>query len=64
MNDEENDKKLIKHFADVADKEGVAVSHVKDGYLLMFKKEHMQRLLNENDSDKLLIFIKYQKFDN
>jgi hypothetical protein len=52
---------------DMADKEGVAVATVDDGYVLIFTKGHLERtlaLLNEKHQERCMIFVKHRQFNN
>lgn len=65
MSDKKNEDKLIEHFLEVADKEGVAVATVSDGFVLMFKREHLQKLLDAAPNEKkVMIFVKQPQFKN
>ena len=45
--------------------QGVAVSTVKDGTLLFFKRSYLQELLNAHaDKQELIIFVKRPDFKN
>jgi hypothetical protein len=49
----------------LVDANGVAVSSVKDGHILVFKKSYLKDILDKNpDSDKLIIFVKKPEFKN
>ncbi len=55
----------IDYFKELVDKNGVAVSTVSDGHMLMFKRSFLQELLDKNpEHDKVLIFVKTSEFKN
>jgi hypothetical protein len=52
---------------ELADRTGVAVATVRDGYFLVFTKRHLEQLLakvNESGLDKCCVFVRYQTFEN
>lgn len=38
--------------------QGVAVASVKDGHVLVFKRDHLRKLVEKSDQDTLIIFVK------
>lgn len=55
----------IDYFATLAQTQGVAVSTVKDGHLMMFKTSWLKQLLEsleKSKQDKCLIFLKQPDF--
>ena len=61
--DDKND--AIDFFKEIFQRQGVAVSTVSDGHILMFKREWLQSLLdNHPDKKELLIMIKRPDFKN
>lgn len=55
---------MIELFKQTVDTQGVACSTVKDGHLLMFKRATLQKFLDDNAGDELIIFIKRPDFKN
>jgi len=52
---------------DMADREGVAVVTVKDGYVLVFTKNQLELFLEQiaaKGSDKCMVFVKHRTFAN
>lgn len=50
-----------EYMVELADKTGVAVSSVSDGYVLIFTKSHIEgmlKTLNDNGSDRCVVFVK------
>ncbi len=63
----ENDKPnaAVDYFATLAETQGVAVSSVKDGHVLMFKTSWLKQLLEgleKSGQEKCLILIKQPEF--
>jgi hypothetical protein len=55
----------IDFFTKMMDSQGVAVSTVSDGHIIIFKREFLQSLLDKySDRDSLTIFIKRPEFKN
>lgn len=53
----------IDFFQELVERNGVAVSTVKDGTVLMFKRKMLQALLDQHPNDeKLIIFVKKPEF--
>ncbi len=55
------------HIVDLADKQGVAVVTVKDGYVLVFTRWHLEQTLkamDERKTDKCIVMIQQRKFEN
>lgn len=53
----------LDYFTEMVETQGVAVSTVADGHVLMFKREFLQSLLDKYaDQEKLIIFIKRPDF--
>lgn len=53
----------LDFFNEMVETQGVAVSTVSDGHVLMFKREFLQSLLDKYaDQEKLIIFIKRPDF--
>lgn len=62
-NDEKKD--YVEYFAEHADKFGAACSTVKDGHVLLFKLDFLQKLLDDHpDQNQILIFLKRPDFKN
>lgn len=40
---------------------GVAIVNASDSYVLMFSREKLQSILNNNNSDQILIMVQKQK---
>ena len=61
--DDENS--AINFFLDTVETQGVAVSSVTDGHVLMFKMSHLKQLISKyGDEEKLTIFVKHREFKN
>ena len=60
MSDKENDQKnAIDNFLQIAEEEGEAVGPVTNGYVLMFKRTNLQKILDDHpDNEKIIIFVK------
>lgn len=53
----------IEFFDEVVETQGVACSTVSDGYVLMFKREFLQSLLDKYiEQDRLILFVKRPEF--
>ncbi len=66
---DENVKKDFgpEDLVNMADRDGVAIAHVKDGYVLVFTKAQLEMLLTkitESGKDKGMIFVKHREFKN
>ena len=49
----------------LAERQGVVVSSVKDGHILLFKRQSLQDILDKNpDADKISIFVKKPTLEN
>lgn len=65
MSTENEKKQAAEYLAELAEQQGVAVSSVKDGYILLFKRERMQELIDQYpDKPMLLIFVQKPTFQN
>lgn len=63
MSDKEVDSKFTEFFIESANKMGIACSTVKDGHVLLFKREYLQKILDTNpDKESILIFVKRPDF--
>jgi hypothetical protein len=52
---------------ELADKSGVAIAQVKDGYFMIFTRKHLEGMLEEiakRGSDKCCVFVKHRTFEN
>lgn len=52
---------------EIADKDGVAVSSVSDGFILVFTKRQLEmtlKAITDKGQEKCVIFVKNRKFDN
>ena len=57
----------VEDLFDMADREGVAIATVKDGYFLVFTRGHMERMMammNEKKQDRCAVFVKHRQFKN
>ncbi len=55
----------IDYFLELVEKTGVAISSVSDGYVLMFKREHLKQLIEKYpDNEHLIIMVKQPQFKN
>jgi len=57
----------VEDLFDMADREGVAIAQVKDGYTLVFTKGHLERMLamiNAKGSTRCMIFVQHRQFKN
>lgn len=65
MSEISNKNDGVDFFIKTLDTQGVAVSTVKDGHILAFKREHLQQILDAHpDQEKIIIFIKQPEFKN
>ena len=68
MSDESVKKDIgIEDLFDMADREGVAVATVKDGYMLVFTRGHIERMLdmiNKKGQDRCAVFVQHRQFKN
>lgn len=67
MSDKEDEQKekAIDFFLATVEANGVAVSTVSDGFVLMFKRAHLQALLDQHPNEpKVLIVVKQPTFRN
>ena len=63
--EEEAQQAAVKHLMEEMQKNGVAVSSVKDGFVLAFNRQHMLKLLEQHkDNKELVIFVKTPTFGN
>lgn len=62
--EDEQSNKAIEFFTEIAERNGVACSTVTDGHVLLFDRAFMQKIINQNDEDKIMIFIKRPDFKN
>lgn len=62
--EDEQANKAIEFFTEIAERNGVACSTVSDGHVLLFDRAFMQKIINQNDEDKIMIFIKRPDFKN
>ncbi len=64
----DNSKKTDDYAAymhELVSQQGVAVSTVSDGHVLMFKRSHFQAIIDQfPNNERLLIFIKRPEFKN
>lgn len=61
--DKKND--AVDYFVKLVETQGVACSTVKDGHMLMFKREWLENLLKSHpDKSELAIFIQRPDFKN
>lgn len=44
----------------LAEKNGVATATVKDGHVLIFKRDYLKRMLEADNADTFTIFVKRQ----
>ncbi len=55
----------IDFFLETVKTQGIAVSSVKDGTIVMFKVSHMKELVERyEDSENITIFVKQPEFKN
>jgi hypothetical protein len=59
----EDHKKEIDFFLKMMETQGVAVSTVKDGHLIMFKRTWLEDLLKAHPNPEITIFIKRPDFN-
>jgi hypothetical protein len=67
-----SDESIKKDFGpedliNMADRDGVAIANVKDGYVLIFTRKQLELLLSkmgEQGKDKGMIFVKHREFKN
>lgn len=55
------------YLLEVADKQGVSVSSVKDGHVFVFTKSHLEGMLRSIEAkggDRCIVFVKQQDFTN
>lgn len=66
MSTKDDDKdKAIEFFLETVETQGVAVSSVTDGHILMFKTSFLQEMLDKyKDQEKISFFIKQPQFKN
>lgn len=65
MADDKNAEAAMELFDLTFKNKGVAVSIVKDGFVLAFKRDTMQQLLTKYpDNDQFVIFVKNPTFTN
>ena len=57
---EKDDKEIaVDRLFDAVEKDGCAVASVNDGYLLIFKRITLQKILDDHpDKEKMIIFVK------
>jgi hypothetical protein len=64
----DDDKKVgeqADYLLEIVERQGVAVSSVKDGHILIFKRDHLRKLLDAApDQDTFIIFVKRPTFGN
>jgi hypothetical protein len=52
------DDKEIEHLWDMVELNGVVCSSVKDGHVLAFKKDFLQKLIDKHpDKERVIIFV-------
>jgi hypothetical protein len=52
---------------ELADKTGVAISSVKDGYVMVFTKKHIEGILQQlvsSGQEKCIVLVRQPKFEN
>lgn len=65
MSNDNKNNDYVDFFTETVKTQGVAVSTVKDGVILMFKREFLQNLLDSTESkEEVLIFVKQPEFKN
>lgn len=59
------EQKAIDFLMETAETQGVGVSTVKDGHLLVFKTSHLRSILEKHgDQEKLIFYVKQPGFKN
>lgn len=65
MSDKDTKTAGVEFLLESARQFGVAVSSVSDGYVLVFKREAMQKIIDEHpDHEMLTILVQTPKFQN
>ena len=57
----------VEQLIAAAEADGVAVSTVKDGHVLVFMKQHLEKFLekiNESGQDRMVVFVQRREFKN
>jgi hypothetical protein len=61
----DNSDKALEYIYELLERQGAAASTVKDGHMLFFKREFLQRLLDAHPGkEKFTIFLQRPDFKN